>query len=95
MVLWTVLNKPINQYGNFPKSYVKEIDENTMIDIDDPEFVPEGFHENCRDENGVVKITKENYHLYQDVGRLIKKYNEEGWAQEEGSSLYERNDRMP
>ena len=79
-----VLNKPTNQYGNFPKSYVEEIDGNTMIDIDDPEFVPEGFHENCRDENGAVKITKENYHLYQDVGHLIKKYREDGWAQEEG-----------
>ena len=79
-----VLNKPANQYGNFPRSYVEEIDENTMVDVDDTDFVPEGFHENCRDENGAVKITKENYHLYQDVGHLIKKYNEEGWGQEEG-----------
>lgn len=80
-----VLNKPTNQFGNFPKGYVEEIDENMMIDIDDTDFVPEGFHDNCRDENGAVKITKENYHLYQDVGHLIKKYNEDGWAQEEGT----------
>ena len=79
-----VLNKPTITYGNFPKNFVEEVDENTMINITDTEFVPEGFHENCRDENGAVKITEENYHLYQDVGHLVRIYEEEDWAHEEG-----------
>lgn len=90
-----VLNKPTNQFGNFPKKYVEEIDENTMIMVDDPELVPEGFHENCRDENGAVKITKENYHLYRDVGHLIQMYEQEDWAQKEGVTYTKEMSKCP
>ena len=71
--------------GYFPSNCIEEVDEHTMINVTDPDFVPDGFHENCRDENGAVKITDENRHLYQDVAYLSRIYKEEGWAQKEGT----------
>ena len=55
-----------------------------QIRITNPEFVDAGFHENCRDESGGIKITDENRDLHIDMDFLIKIYTEEGWGQEEG-----------
>lgn len=86
--------------GIFPADYVRLLTKDDTVEIKDPDFVPEGFHENCRDENGAVKITAENRHLYQDVNYLSRIYKEDRWAQTPGV-LYTRemtacpNGRLP
>ena len=54
------------------------------IPVTDPDFVPEGFHENCRDELGAIKVTKKNHHLYQDNEHLVHMFKSGLWACEEG-----------
>jgi hypothetical protein len=54
------------------------------IPVTDPNFVPEGFHEKCRDETGGIRITEQNKHLFQDIEHLIRIHKEEGWATEKG-----------
>jgi hypothetical protein len=55
-----------------------------MIPVTNTDFVPEGFHENCIDELGGVKITEQNLHLYADIEHLIRIHMEQEWATEEG-----------
>ena len=54
------------------------------INVTDPNFVPEGFHENCREENGRITVTKKNRHLYLDNDHLAKMYMDGKWGCEEG-----------
>jgi len=54
------------------------------INVTDPNFVPPGFHENCRDENGRITVTKKNGYLYLDNDHLAKMYMEGKWGCEGG-----------
>lgn len=55
-----------------------------MLNVTDSEFVPEGFHENCREDDGSIKIIEQNKHLYQDNDHLVKMFKDGLWACEEG-----------
>ena len=57
---------------------------NDTIQITDPDFVPEGFHENCMNEDGSIKVTEKNKHLHRDIDHLARMHKEEGWGSEEG-----------
>jgi hypothetical protein len=52
-----------------------------VVEIIDPEFVPEGFHESC-EEDGGIKVTEENASLLINTDRLVKMHTESGWATE-------------
>jgi len=90
-----VLNRDSQIVGNFPKKNIEKVDlartglgtapDETVINITDTDFVPEGFHENCRDQNGSIKITDQNRHLYQDINHLIRIHEKEGWGQTPGT----------
>jgi hypothetical protein len=49
-----------------------------MIENHDPDFVPEGFHEN-RESDGGVKVTDKNKHRYSNIPHL-EDMLEQGWA---------------
>lgn len=55
-----------------------------IIPITNPDFVPEGFHENGRNEDGTIKITEINKDIYQDTEHLIRMHKEEGWGSTTG-----------
>jgi hypothetical protein len=65
------------------------------IPVTDPHFVPEGFHERCRDETGGIRITEQNKHLFQDIDHLIRIHKEEEWATEEGITYTRDMSRCP
>jgi hypothetical protein len=70
------------------------------IPITNSEFVPDGFHEDCRDEDGSIKVTENNHHLYQDNEHLVHMFKRGLWACDEGVTYtpHEANcpeDRIP
>lgn len=54
------------------------------INVTDTDFVPEGFHENSRNEDGSIKVTERNEHLYRDNDHLVKMYKDGLWGCEKG-----------
>lgn len=66
-----------------------------FIDVTDTDYVPEGFHENCREENGSIKITDKNRSHYEPVAHLIKVHGENGWATEKGRLYTPRMTGLP
>lgn len=80
---------PVNEHLRLMKSkFLRILNHEDSVDdlmnVTDTDFVPEGFHENSRNEDGSIKVTEENKHLYRDNDHLVKMYKDGLWACEKG-----------
>lgn len=65
------------------------------IPVTDPDFVPEGFHENGRNDDGTIKVTDNNAHLYRDVDHLVKMHMEGLWGNTPGVTYSQDSAKCP
>jgi len=91
---------PTNEYLLNSKERVEGYIEtnlpvNSMLPVTDTDFVPEGFHENCREEDGTIKVTKKNRQFYQDNDHLVKMYKSGQWGCEKGVTYTSHEAQCP
>tara|TARA_Y100001958_G_scaffold153035_1_gene139985 strand:- start:1174 stop:2316 length:1143 start_codon:yes stop_codon:yes gene_type:complete len=88
-----IMDDPEKTKGLFPAICVLP-ETRERVRVENPDFVPEGWHGEYRDETGGLKVNEKNKESLKDIDHFIRIYKEDGWGTQPGIIYNRENTRL-